>query len=82
MLNVSAHQQPRYYQPNHNVVPTTAWIAAVMWYSCCKEERNKILQNIWFTEVYIYIYSTVSFSLFICPVYVTKNTLTVSSAAV
>ena len=41
MLNVSAHQLPRYYQPHR--VPSTGWTVSVTWYTLC----NKILQNFW-----------------------------------
>ena len=51
MHNVSAHQGPRYYQPQQ--VSTTAWIVPVTWYTHRKPLLTKILQNFWLTlEIY------------------------------
>ena len=43
MYNMSVHQLPQYYQPQH--VSSIAWTALVMWCTCHKLACTKILQN-------------------------------------
>ena len=58
--NVSAHQQPRYYQPHQ--IRTTTWTTLVTWYMRNKLGHTKILQNFSFALVL----TRGNFSLFCC----------------
>ena len=56
MKQCTTCQHTKYHHYQHQQVPFTVWTTLVTWYTHCKFEWTKILQNFWLTLVYKYVY--------------------------